>query len=113
MDTEDLSSRSERQKLQQIYITMQRTPHLHRSLDHISKELGFSKAKTIQLFKAQFGWTPIETQIRIRIEAARSLLSFSSLSVTQISENLGYSDVYTFSKQFKRVMGIAPSEMRA
>ena len=35
-----------------------------------------------------------------------------SLSIVQVAERLGYPDAFTFSKQFKRVMGQSPSSYR-
>lgn len=62
-----------------------------------------------QLFRQLFGLTIKEYQIKARIEYARYLLEHSGQSVKEISFHLGYPDPFVFSKQYKTVMGIAPS----
>ena len=43
---------------------------------------------------------------------AMSLLQTSSLSVGDISRSVGYSDVYNFSKMFKKQFGLSPANQR-
>lgn len=49
---------------------------------------------------------------RLMLEARR-LLAYSSLSVTQVAQSLGYDDAAYFSKFFSRAVGSTPSEYRA
>ncbi|QNK57172.1 AraC family transcriptional regulator [Paenibacillus sp. PAMC21692] len=63
-----------------------------------------------QLFYQMFGLTIKEYQIKTRIDYARYLLEHSDQSVKEIAFHLGYPDPFVFSKQYKSVMGIAPSE---
>lgn len=46
----------------------------------------------------------------VRLEAAKSLLSTGTLSVSDIASAVGYSDVFYFSKCFKRNYGCSPTE---
>jgi iron complex transport system substrate-binding protein len=48
-------------------------------------------------------------QKQLRIQAAKNLLLTSGLSIKEIACQVGFSDVYTFSKSFKRISGISPS----
>ena len=48
-----------------------------------------------------------------KIEEARSLLDASSLSVTEIAEQCGFSDLYYFSKVFKEHLGVSPRKYRS
>ena len=65
-----------------------------------------------RLFRKYRGIAPGKFVIQARLEAARALLSSSSLSVGQIAETLGYCDVYTFSRQFKLKTGQSPRAYR-
>ena len=47
-----------------------------------------------------------------RINAACLLLKENKLSITEISEILGYSSLYAFSKAFKKQMNISPKEYK-
>jgi AraC family transcriptional regulator of arabinose operon len=66
----------------------------------------------IRIFKRHKGITPWEFVIRCRIEKAGSLLRFSSHSVGQVADLLGYPDIYSFSKQFKAHTGQTPTQYR-
>lgn len=47
-----------------------------------------------------------------RLEAARILITENRLKITEISEMLGYSSVYSFSKAFSKRYGVSPREYR-
>ena len=74
----------------------------HYSTDHFAR-----------LFAAVYGQTPKAFCIRLRLERARLLLTESDLTVDQIARNLGYRDVFFFSRQFKERVGLPPSVWRA
>jgi len=58
------------------------------------------------------GCPPIAYQIKLRIESACNLLRFTSRPCKRIALNVGYSDVYHFSKSFKKLIGVSPSLYR-
>ena len=49
---------------------------------------------------------------RVRVEEAKRLLRAIDLSITAISASVGYDDVTTFERVFKRLEGISPREHR-
>ena len=50
---------------------------------------------------------------RVRINASLELLFLeSNLTITQIAEDVGYTDVYYFSNVFKQLLGVSPSNYR-
>ena len=63
-----------------------------------------------RLFKEIHGVSPVKFINALRIRRAEWLLNNSNLSITQISENCGYSDMYYFSRTFKANMGLSPTE---
>lgn len=83
------------------------------SLEHLSSLFSISKYHLIRRFQALYDCSPIAYANLIRVEKAKSLLEDTSLSVTQISEQLGFSSIYTFSRFFKMQTGISPTELRA
>jgi AraC-like DNA-binding protein len=51
-------------------------------------------------------------KLHARLAPAPNLLRNSSLSIPEISAQLGYSDRTKFEKAFKRVYGITPTQYR-
>lgn len=63
-------------------------------------------------FKKEFGMTPKQYQIKSRMNYALRMLQNGKMQCSEISEQLHYPDQFTFSKQFKRTFGIAPSHIQ-
>lgn len=61
-----------------------------------------------RIFKMRLGYSPIEYLIRIRIEHAKQLLEQGNQSLAQIAEEVGYPDIYYFSRLFKKKTGFTP-----
>ncbi|MBI5384332.1 MAG: AraC family transcriptional regulator [Verrucomicrobia bacterium] len=64
------------------------------------------------LFRAQTGYSPIDYLIRLRMHLACQLLDTTALSVKDIAARLGYDDQLYFSRVFKAVNEVAPSDYR-
>jgi len=73
---------------------------------------GLSYERFRKIFRARTGLSPGEYRIRRRIDRARSLIAQERLSNKQVAYALGYEDPFTFSKQFKKVVGVSPEEFR-
>ena len=71
-----------------------------------------SRYHFLRIFKAVTGITPLEYRSRIRMDHAREMLKSSNLSVSEISDSLGYSSLAYFSAAFKKATGLSPSECR-
>lgn len=65
-----------------------------------------------KLFKREFGITPYAYQLERKMQAARSLLADTQLSVGEIAERLGYSDIHYFSNLFRAKCGCRPLSYR-
>ncbi len=88
--------------------------HLEKKIDfaRISKEIAYSQAYTVRLFKKHMGVTPHEYILRRRLETAQLLLKHSTLSIKEIAGRLMFSDQYYFSNYFKKRLGVSPSQFR-
>ena len=82
------------------------------SLPDLAAKLNMSYINFRRLFKKQTGLSPGSWVIEQRVAKAGQLLRSHEFTVKAISDSLGYPDVYTFSKQFKKEMGVPPSEYR-
>ncbi|NOV00957.1 AraC family transcriptional regulator [Paenibacillus planticolens] len=65
------------------------------------------------ILKRYSGLSLKETITKLRMDRAVHLLNETTMSVTDVSEALGYADIYTFSKLFKRYYGVSPSGVRS
>ncbi len=83
------------------------------SLSSISEKFSFSESYVARLFKKELNCKPSEYINNVRISVAIELLLTTEISVTEISDKVGYSDVYYFSKTFKRIVGCSPSKARS
>lgn len=82
------------------------------TLDELAKESGLSKSWINVQFKRVFNISPMQFQMRERLEQAKILLADDSMSIGQISSTLGFSDQFYMSKVFKRHTGMSPTEYR-
>ncbi len=71
-----------------------------------------SEGYLLRAFKRAYGVSPIAYQGRLRVDAARGMLRFTSLSCKEIAARLGYGDLYHFSKSFKKREGCSPATYR-
>lgn len=65
-----------------------------------------------ELFKQQYGSTPHQYLLEMRIRHACELLKQGELSHEQIAAYCGFADVHHFSKAFKKQVGMPPGHYR-
>ena len=64
-------------------------------------------------FKSVYHMTIHQYMLKTKIEQAQTyLIDFPEMKHFEIAKNLGFYDEYHFSRQFKRICGISPSEYR-
>ncbi|HKK17844.1 MAG TPA: AraC family transcriptional regulator, partial [Opitutales bacterium] len=88
-------------------------PSQRLSLEEMAEETHLSVAQFNRRFFALSGETPVNFAIRQRINHAKHYLHGSSLQISEIANALGYSDIYFFSRQFKKDTGMSPSAYRS
>lgn len=71
-----------------------------------------STAQMYRLFKKETNETPISFKNKLRIDRAKTMLLDPSFPVGDISAVLGFENVYYFSRLFKNLTGISPSQFR-
>ncbi len=71
----------------------------------------FSTSKLNKVFKEHLGIGPGSYFRKLRIQKAIEIQLRTGLSWTEISEIVGYADLASFSKSFKRVTGLNPKKM--
>ena len=75
---------------------------------HIDRSTSFIAKK----FKSELGFSPGAYISRCKLEEAKSLLTFTEKSLTEISNYLCYSSQAHFQTAFKKKYGITPRQYR-
>ena len=66
----------------------------------------------LRRFQKATGLTPTGYVQHLRVGRARASLEFTSLTINEISWNVGYEDTSSFRKVFQRIMGLTPGDYR-
>lgn len=82
------------------------------TVDALASIAGLSRFHFSRLFKELTGRTLSEYILAFRLNRADYLLRHSELTVTEIAAATGFSDIYYFSRTFKKHRNVAPSVLR-
>lgn len=83
-----------------------------RGIKEVAIHCGLSEYHFFRRFKELYKKTPHQYITEQKMHLAKYLLKRSNQSISQVALACNYSDVFTFSKAFKKFYGIAPSLMR-
>ncbi len=75
------------------------------SLEQVARHVHLSPAYLSELFKKQTGMSFIDYKTIIRIENAKKLILIPSMTISDVSLKVGYTDPKYFSKLFKKITG--------
>ena len=81
-------------------------------IDKYAKTHNMSTSYFIRNFKQYTNFTPMQYILSIRIYNAESLLKNTQYNVTEIANIVGYDNPLYFSRIFKKIKGLSPSEYR-
>lgn len=81
-------------------------------LDSLASQLAVSPRTFIRRFNQATGKPPKQYFQKLRIDEAKRLLESTALSVDDITEKVGYLDVSSFRRLFKREVALSPTEYR-
>lgn len=79
----------------------------------IAKFMNFSPDYLSRIFKERFGYSIVDYINRYKVEQAMNLLSSSDLTIQTIALELGFNEPNYFSKIFKQIIGVTPSDFRS
>lgn len=86
-------------------------PSCRLSLAQIAETCDINYNTFRKQFEVTFGISPGQYRMQCRMDAAREALA-SGASVADIAEELGFSDVYSFTHRFSAVVGVSPAKYR-
>jgi transcriptional regulator GlxA family with amidase domain len=78
----------------------------------LARLANLSPSHFFAVFKKRTGFAPKDFFIRLKIQRACEILEATDLCVKEVAAKLGYDDAFYFSRLFKSVNGVAPTEYR-
>lgn len=82
------------------------------TLGSIAKEFELSKSYLNVIFQKYTQHTPIDFYNKLKIKEACKMLRSKNAYVYEVAQAMGYKDQYYFSRIFKKIVGITPSEYK-
>ena len=108
---------SPQQNTSSVYIN-QAISYIHKNyqnpltVQEIADYLSLNRSYLTELFLKTVQLSPQQFLTQYRITKSEELLQSSSLSIQNIACSCGYSNSFSFSKAFRKVNGLSPSEYR-
>lgn len=85
-------------------------PNFH--IDDLAKALNYSRSQILRIFSRDFGKTPYQYLLDLRLELAKIQLTDRERRIKSIALTLGFTDPFYFSHIFKKKLGISPQKYR-
>jgi len=83
------------------------------SLNQVAAMVGLTPTYFSALFKRITHETFVQYRIHQRMNKAKELLAVPHLRIVDVASDVGYEDYPHFTKTFKKIIGVSPSEYRA
>ncbi|MCE5302313.1 MAG: AraC family transcriptional regulator [Planctomycetaceae bacterium] len=99
-------------KLASIVAMLQTNHERIFSYEELAKMVELSPSRFKSLFRAYTGRSVVQYQNWLRINRAKDLLLSGEYSVTEAAKNVGFPDVFYFSRLFRKLTGYNPSYFR-
>ena len=78
--------------------------------DSIAAVIGVTPNYLTGIFQSHLGISLHRYVTNIRIDRARQMLLKSDLNITEVARQTGFSGIHVFSKTFKNLIGVSPSQ---
>lgn len=82
------------------------------TLDELAQVYHLDKSYVSRIFTATYGVTPIRYHLLFRLAKAKNMILYTTISLTAIAEQTGFSSLQDFSRAFRRIEGVTPSALR-
>lgn len=80
------------------------------NISTVSADLGISEGYLSRMFKKETDYTFTNYLIYYRLRLSMDLLKDCRMKIYEVADQVGYSDTAYFSAQFKKIVGMSPSE---
>ena len=82
------------------------------TLSELAKTAHLNEYYLSHIFKSVTGYSIMEYVLSLRMATAKRLLTKTEMSIGEIIEYCGFSDSSNFSRTFRKITGVSPSEFR-
>ncbi len=82
------------------------------TISELSRKIGVSPSKLKKQFRDMYGLPPYEYFQQHRMQKAKEMLSGNNITVKEVGQSLGYSNLSNFTMAFRKVFNINPGELR-
>ena len=82
------------------------------TLTELSKQYNISPSTLSHRFSAATGMSVMEYLLSCRMASAKRMLAGTKMGIGEIVERCGFSDNSNFSRTFKRLNGMSPTDFR-
>jgi len=83
------------------------------SIDALAASVSLSRRQLERIFLSRIGISPAQAYNKIRLKKARLLLLQSDAPLIDIALDVGFGNASHFSRTFKRIYGVSPSQWRS
>ncbi|MBN2713067.1 MAG: helix-turn-helix transcriptional regulator [Planctomycetes bacterium] len=77
-----------------------------------AEAIGLTHAHLCRLFRRHAGMSPHLYLLRLKMNHAAQRILTEDIRLEELADSLGFSDSFSFSKSFKRTLGLSPAEYR-
>lgn len=95
-----------------VQLWLQTLPSASMRIDEMAAKAKLGQRTFLRRFQKATGFTPIAYIQHLKIQKARELLEFTTLSMKEIAWKVGYEDVGFFRKIFLKIVGLSPIDYR-
>ena len=82
------------------------------TLEELAQHAGLSRTALAERFRCAMGDTPLNHLRVLRMQRAMRLLAETDHKLEAVAAGVGYQDAFSFSKVFKRTLGVSPKAFR-
>ena len=100
-------------KIGKVIAAIHAEPERDWNVHALAELMGVSRSRFAETFTRTVGESPARYVTKVKMSQARRWIQHEGMRVTVAADRLGYDSEASFSRAFKRVMGLPPSSVRA